>query len=238
MTSSTLLLLELVALAGFGFASWQAIRLRRKVAVLDETPTTPIGKIATAGYFEVKGKVVCEHPLMAPGENGPCVYYRVVNRRVVHHGHGNHSHTRTEESVTDEQSAPFLIQDRTGRLMVDPLGAEFRPRRLQRIVHDSASSYFSGVASRLGWGSSNYSTDAETRIEGIRVGTDVYAIGRVLRNRGDLCLQRGAEDDKPFILSSQNEAEVSGALSTTALWWTIGAGAALLAAFVLPFVRY
>ncbi|MBI4865415.1 MAG: hypothetical protein HY816_00545 [Candidatus Wallbacteria bacterium] len=242
MTSPSLLLPELLTFVFVGFSAWKAIRLRQKIAVLDETPTTPIGRISTAGYFEVKGKAVCDHPVRAPGGNLECVYYRVIHRRRIRESYvdsdgDRQTRTRTEESVTDEQLVPFSIQDRTGKLMVDPLGAEFRPRQLDRVRHDVSGSYLSGLTASWVGGSEPTTTDSEARVEGIPVGADLYAIGRVLRNRNQLCLQRDAEGAKPYILSTDNEAAVAGTLGTQALWWTAGAAMALVVAFILPFMR-
>ena len=45
------------------------------------TPTTPIGQLNEGQHAEIKGVASTEHPIEAPGFDGPCIYYSYTLKR-------------------------------------------------------------------------------------------------------------------------------------------------------------
>lgn len=109
----------LAAVAVLALIAW-VLALRRARAVSD----TPTAKIASAaqGYVELLGSGVALDgpPLMSPLRPLPCLWYRYKIER-----------KRGDKWVTEssgESTDSFLIDDGSGRCVVDPEGAEVLPR--------------------------------------------------------------------------------------------------------------
>lgn len=94
-------------------------RLSEHNLILD-TPTSTIRGMAM-GLVEVKGEAVpLGQPMLSPFSASPCVYYRYTIEEYVHSGKSSHWDTiKSEESGVD-----FLVDDGTGRVEVNPRGAE------------------------------------------------------------------------------------------------------------------
>ncbi len=91
--------------------------LKRK-RLIQNTPTSTI-RGAALGAVEVSGTVVGPYTLISPLSESDCVYYHAVAR----------STGEEEKQVAKEVLyAPFFLDDGTGRLMVDPRGAEMELR--------------------------------------------------------------------------------------------------------------
>jgi hypothetical protein len=91
--------------------------LQRKRWVED----TPVTKIAAAAMGQVKvfGKADGPYTLLSPLAGVDCYYYRTV----AWDGR-NAQDRRGVNRATETLFAPFFVQDETGRLMIDPRGAE------------------------------------------------------------------------------------------------------------------
>lgn len=93
----------------------------RRYRLIADTPTALI-RSAPQGYVELKGHVIsCESSsLNAPLSGRPCVWYRFHVDRYQRRGKsGNWSRVRRGQSDTR-----FMIDDGTGRCLIDPDGAE------------------------------------------------------------------------------------------------------------------
>jgi E3 Ubiquitin ligase len=91
--------------------------LKRK-RLIQNTPTSTI-RGAALGAVEVSGTVVGPYTLISPLSESDCFYYHAVAR----------STGEEEKEVAEEVLyAPFFLDDGTGRLMVDPRGAELELR--------------------------------------------------------------------------------------------------------------
>src|SRR5208283_5991644 len=92
--------------------------LRYKRLILD----TPLSRIhsASIGLVEVTGNPVGPKTLTAPVTGAPCYFYRVQAWQWEESGK-NHEWKR----VLDESFyVPFFLEDTTGRVLIDPQGAE------------------------------------------------------------------------------------------------------------------
>ena len=91
--------------------------LKRK-RLIQNTPTSTI-RGAALGAVEVSGTVVGPYTLISPLSEADCFYYHAVAR----------SAGEEEKKVAEEVLyAPFFLDDGTGRVMVDPRGAEMELR--------------------------------------------------------------------------------------------------------------
>ncbi len=195
-----------------GFVSlYLAYRNRKVVATMEETPTTPIGRIKTAGYYEVNGKVECDTPLTIPGTDQEGVYYRLVITEQVEESYrnsrGEWDTRRTSRTVKDEtNSCTFRVRDSTGAIGVLPTGATFEASEAHRRReggHDS--SWQAEMGAMVGYRTTEVQ-GARTQVDAVKVGQSIYAIGRVTKMRNGLFFQRDEEGDRPFILSLRSEA--------------------------------
>ena len=97
------------------FAWFSALRRLRLVR---DTPTSSIAS-AAQGYVELvgRGKPLSDPPLLSKLSLLPCLWYRY---RIERKRGRNEWHTEDH----GESSEPFILQDASGRCVVDPAGAE------------------------------------------------------------------------------------------------------------------
>lgn len=104
-------------LAGLLFwGGFYFVRLKRQV---ENTPTSKVRSVAM-GMVEVKGKAIRRYALISPMSHVPCVFYRLTR----YHREENQPWTAT--SVSSSDNVPFIIEDETGRVEVDPAGCRVR----------------------------------------------------------------------------------------------------------------
>lgn len=94
---------------------------QQKYRLIGQTPVAPIGQIAP-GFVHVRGTVACAEPLTSPLTQSPCCYYRTTIERLTRSTQGVASYT----TIYSEPGAKtFYLDDGTGRVLVDPVGAEY-----------------------------------------------------------------------------------------------------------------
>jgi hypothetical protein len=108
-------------IAGVGvgvFLFFRGFPFLKRKRLIQNTPTSTI-RGAALGAVEVSGTVVGPYTLISPLSEADCFYYHAVART-----------TGEEEKKAAEEVlyAPFFLDDGTGRLMVDPRGAEMELR--------------------------------------------------------------------------------------------------------------
>jgi hypothetical protein len=104
--------------------------LQRKRLILD----TPASKIRSAamGLVEINGLVVGPYTMMAPITGVPCYYFRTTAWQWQQRGKNSEWVKVADESL----HVPFFLDDNTGRVLVDPQGAEMD---IHRDFHDEFS---------------------------------------------------------------------------------------------------
>lgn len=173
---------------------------------------------------EVRGRVVCASPLVAELSETPAVYYRMrVSRQYDEtywttddKGHRQRRTRSGSETVAEnERAVPFLVDDGTGTIRVEPGGAE--------TVAVQTMSRFdpSGDRRNVRIGTLQLDLPAPTgdrRTTGYRyeehavpVGREVYVLGDATDASGELCL-RCPPEEKKFLISTQGEEELVHAL--------------------------
>jgi hypothetical protein len=97
---------------------WGFRLLQRRRLILD----TPLSKIRSAsmGMVEVNGLAVGPYTMNAPVTERPCYYYRTQAWEWKQNG----KNKQWVEVASECQHVPFFVDDNTGRLLVDPRGAE------------------------------------------------------------------------------------------------------------------
>ncbi len=129
------LLLGFVFLVLGGFLVFQWFKVRRKIRNIIDTPTTPVGTLLksqpTQGRIvEIKGRLVAgQNLLKAPYSGRDCVFYHSVTSdklKEVYRNHKGQKRSRITHNITEDirSSELFYVEDRTGRIAIDPQGFE------------------------------------------------------------------------------------------------------------------
>ena len=109
-------------MVGLGAGSYLFIQgfrlLQRRKLVLD----TPVSKIRSAsmGMVELSGQAVGPYTVIAPVTARPCYYYRTVVWEWRQQG----KNRQWVQVAAECMHVPFFLDDNTGRVMVDPRGAD------------------------------------------------------------------------------------------------------------------
>lgn len=189
---------------------WMAAAQTEKRDAMVDTPTTPAGQVDREGYFEVKGEVGCDDPLDTPHSDTPSVAYlfQVINRyEETYQDRDGHTRTRIVEEVQHEErkQRTFWIQDASGRLLVNPEGAELDVDVIVSRAMDGAAPAHMGPAPRLG--TRRRLIERRRQVQGIELGQWLYAIGPVQADpQGAIMAGKDAEG-RPFLLSFRSEED-------------------------------
>jgi hypothetical protein len=168
--------------------------LKRK-RLIQNTPTSTV-RGAPLGAVEVIGKVVGPYTLISPISESDCFYYRAVAT----------SSSKDDKSAIEETLyAPFFIDDGTGRVLVDPRGAEMElpPFVDQEYSPSSGDAFIRRFLVRRGL-SSEYPATLEEYC--IRAGDHLFVLGTLRENTGlesaAECLAAGLDQGKQGFLSA------------------------------------
>jgi E3 Ubiquitin ligase len=98
------------------FKGFRMLRFKRMIL------NTPLSRIhsASIGLVEVTGMPVGPHVLSAPVTGDACYYYRVRAWQWVEDGNNHYWKSALDESLY----VPFFLEDSTGRVLIDPQGAD------------------------------------------------------------------------------------------------------------------
>lgn len=205
--------------AGCAYLSWDSFRT---VGFIRDTPTTPAAKIQSAGYFEAEGNVAASGAVRAPLDQRDCVYYRTWLETEVEwtETRSDGSETRRRKTrKSDELSyqAPFLLQDRSGTIRVDPQGSSLTCHR-----KDSAApteSLLESFSRRM----LHNERVLRRRViqEAIYVGDHLYVLGWVRQDPDGVqfCRRSGDKEKRPYLVSVHTEAETEGTALTSVYLW-------------------
>lgn len=193
------------------FASfWRGAGAASRVEAIEETPTSLAATIHQAGYYEVKGRVVCDDPVPLPDSDRPVVYYR---RRVweryeeeYRDKNGYPQVRQVEDLLSDEcEYADFLVEDESGRIAVNPRGAQIDAD----VVLDEIREAPPGTHPGGSGGGPRGASVRRHQIIAIPVGNDLYVLGptRIPSSGGPMLFHADKREDRPFILSVRSEEE-------------------------------
>ena len=114
----------------------RGFRLLARKRLLLNTPTSKI-RSASLGLVEVSGLATGPYTITAPITGKPCYLYRTTAWQERKSGKNNEWDKVAEETL----HVPFFLDDTTGQLLVDPLGAELDIHRDLREEYNN--SFFS-----------------------------------------------------------------------------------------------
>jgi hypothetical protein len=113
---------------------YRGFRLLQRKRLILNTPTSKI-RSASLGLVEVNGLAVGPYTMIAPITGMPCFYYRTLAWELRKSGKSREWHNIADESL----HVPFYLDDNTGRLLVNPQGAEMD---IHRDFHEEYSNSF------------------------------------------------------------------------------------------------
>lgn len=117
-------IIGVISLAGF----WLWFRSIKRARLIEDTPTSKC-RSAAQGYVELIGaqKLMPGEPVMAPLTGRSCTWweYKVEEKRTTYSRGRSQTKWVTVDSDTSEEL--FLIEDETGKAVIDPEGAEVTP---------------------------------------------------------------------------------------------------------------
>ncbi len=185
---------------------------------------------------EVKGIVRCEKPLHAELSKKACVYYNMtVEERYEEtyyekDQHGNRvRRTRTGSTTvaSNSQHIPFYLEDTTGKILVNPEGADLEGMQSVSKYEQNISS---GKISFGGFMMNVSSSSGDRRVLGyeftehvLEVDRNVYVLGDASDTTGTLQMQMPDEKGKPYIITYKSEEQLTRDKESSAKMMMIGA---------------
>jgi len=115
---------------------YRGFRTLQKRRLILDTPSSKI-RSASLGLVEVSGLAVGPHTIPAPVTGLPCYFYRTIAWQLKQAGKNKEWQKVAEESM----HVPFFLDDNTGKVLVDPNGAEMD---IHRDFHQEYSGAFFG----------------------------------------------------------------------------------------------
>ncbi|MDX2494630.1 MAG: hypothetical protein QNK27_06680 [Desulfuromusa sp.] len=94
---------------------WYAFYFLRMKRQMENTPTSKVRSVAM-GMVEVKGEAIRKFALLSPMSHTPCVFYRLTKYR------RNKNDQWKVSSISSSDNVPFMLEDDTGRVEIDPAG--------------------------------------------------------------------------------------------------------------------
>jgi len=139
---------KLVTYAVLGFGAGLYIFLKgfrqfRNYLLIADTPEIPIRSVPM-GFVEIHGKAEGEKTIPSPISHTPCFLYKVVIERWETQS-GNRS-ARWVHHRTDVDGPGFYLTDATGKVRIDPHGAELDLPQTARCAAGEGPSAVTGVA--------------------------------------------------------------------------------------------
>lgn len=183
----------------YGFRKWRHLRL------IQDTPTSRVRSMAL-GRVELHGRAQGKGELAAPFTGVACVWYRYQIEQEVRGRHGRSWRTLDQGS---SEAWPFYLEDDTGRVLVDPEGAQVDVPRDYRSIDPALTGPIGGFLNERGIDPDTFfGFRKKLRFSEwhIAPGEQVYVLG-VARERGGLVHERRVRiAEKLAALKSDPEA--------------------------------
>ena len=157
--------------------------LQRKRLIMN-TPSSKV-RSAAMGLVEVSGLATGPYTLTAPITGMPCYFYRTMVWQWMQQGKSSGWVKEADDSL----HVPFFLEDNTGRLLVNPQGAEME---IHRDFHDEFSSSMFSSSLDIPANISNFllmhgiSTDKKIKVEEfcIKPKNALFVLGTLASNPG------------------------------------------------------
>ncbi|SDZ95271.1 hypothetical protein SAMN05660420_00856 [Desulfuromusa kysingii] len=138
---------------------WYGFYFLRMKRQIENTPTSKV-RSAAMGMVEVKGQAIRRYALISPMSNTPCVFYRLTKYR------RDKNNQWRISSVSSSDNVPFLLEDDTGRVEINPTGCRV-----------SAGTKQEGSPGQIGLLRGDNDSDDKWVEEVIVDGTLIYVLG-------------------------------------------------------------
>jgi len=230
-----------------GFREWSHYN------TIINTPTSKVEAIA-AGFVEVYGEALAKGEyLISPFCGEECVFYKYTVEEYRHHG----KHSSWDVIRRGQTEAPFLVQDETGKIEVDPKGAEFEvtDRRQYRVNPGDGTpkkilEFLKQVSLNdnvplLDLGPIHLGANPRRYTEYIiEKGQNIFVTGTTVPKEGvqsdkheEMLVIRKGDFNKFFYISDMAEKKVLGGMRSGALIFLIGGGIVTLIGLAYIFFR-
>jgi len=181
-------------------------------------------------YVKVRGLIRSDRPLLSELKQQPCVHYTMrVVREYEEKTQTKDSEGRTKietrkssETVSNNsRSIPFLLEDRSGQILVNPDGGNIDTEQiLDEFRHgDSTSISFGGFTMSFGnsFGVGDRRTLGYRYTESILpCDREVLVIGTAADDGGNVTLRKPIQSDKKFIISLKSEEALAKSTANAA----------------------
>ncbi|MBI4318194.1 MAG: E3 ubiquitin ligase family protein [Chloroflexi bacterium] len=211
-----------------------------------------IGQAGGTGFrqmAELKGVIRSDSPLTSEVANQPCVYYKMEVRREYEESQydsekGRHETRRTSETLSNNsQHVPFWLEDATGRILVQPAGAQIDAQkvvdRFEPAQAIGGTISFGAFSLAIGGGGAGRTLGYRFEESILPLDRAVYLLGEASTSSGSLAIQKPLDKGKRFIISVKSEEELMRSTGSAVMWLLAGAigsgvvGVALVAAGML-----
>jgi len=191
---------------------WLSKKQQKTSAAMQKSKAVPINQLQPNTQAEVQGTVVAKNPLTTPFSNHECVYYKYeVEKEVRRRDAEGRLETDWEQVEEDDKMIPFMIEDQTGQVMVNPEGAtieardlgEQRFRRGERFDNDILRNILSSISN----------TNTRATEEALLANEQAYIFGYVTEGPNGLEFKKSGKD---FLISHKSEEQVQKSTAHTA----------------------
>jgi hypothetical protein len=124
MTVDSLDVWLLLAFCGGVGSFFRGFRAYRESLLLQGTSEIPIRSIAM-GLVRIHGKAASDHLLTSPISHTPCCVYQVHIEKWRDEDEEAHRSGLWQHYGSEADGAPFYLEDSSGRVLVDPRGADY-----------------------------------------------------------------------------------------------------------------
>jgi hypothetical protein len=168
-------------------AAWRAQRSLKQARLIEDMPTSK-ARSAPQGYVELAGvgRQMDGPPIIAPLSGTSCVWYRyLIEEQVTTYNSKGRTETHWTTVDKGESTEVFWLEDKTGRVAVDPEGAEVISKHKEVWRSRSGASRYSTLPGFIATFMSSAAGSNPHRFteELIHKGESIYALG-LLKNIG------------------------------------------------------
>jgi uncharacterized membrane protein len=181
-------------------------------------------------YIKLSGLIRCDRPLTSELKQEACVHYQMSVTReyeatVTKRDSQGKSHRETERGsetiASNQRSQPFYLEDATGRIEVNPDGAQIETIKVLNDFRQEAATggviSYGGFSVVLGQNPSDRRTLGYRYSESILpVDQRVLVVGMLSDSSGSLIVQKPIQSSNQFIIALKDEEALTAQASNTA----------------------
>ena len=174
-----------------GGSLWAAIHYWRLKRRIEATPTSK-ARSAAMGMIEVHGQAKRSYALVSPISQLPCIYYCLKKYRRT-----NRDNQWKLSQVTTSGTVPFILEDDSGQILIDPQGAKLSPKTStegfpgqsnilftsnseanpyekwkEEVLHEGCTLYVMGFARALDKGQGNIRQSVAVKLRDLKTDPD------------------------------------------------------------------